>query len=199
LFTSSVQAGFVAGTLVSAGLALADRLEPRRFFMGSAAVASVANAAILLVEPTSVTVIAMRFITGACMPGVYPVSIKMVSTWAKGDLGLLVAILVGALTLGSASPHLFNALGGIDWRFTIAAASAVSLAAAFLINLVRPSPPFDPRLMLKAFSSRAMRLANFGYLAHMWELYAMWARLGVFLDASFRHSGAGEARSGRGR
>jgi len=105
----------------------------------------------------------------------------------------LVAILVGALTLGSASPHLFNALGGIDWRFTIAAASAVSLAAAFLINLVRPSPPFDPRLMLKAFSSRAMRLANFGYLGHMWELYAMWARLGIFLDASFRHSGAGEA------
>jgi hypothetical protein len=40
------------------------------------------------------------------MAGVYPVGMKMAGSWAKGDLGLLVAILVGALTLGSASPHL---------------------------------------------------------------------------------------------
>ena len=110
LFTSGVQAGFVAGTLVSAVLALADRIDPRRFFMASALVAAAANGAILLVEPTSFTAIALRFITGACMAGIYPVGMKMASTWARGDLGLLVAVLVGALTLGSATPHLFNAL-----------------------------------------------------------------------------------------
>ena len=197
MFTSSVQIGFVTGTLLSAVLGLADRVDPRFLFMVSAQVAAAANASILLVAPGDMWVYVARFITGVCMAGVYPIGMKMVASWAKDDLGLLVAILVGALTLGSASPHLFNAFGGVDWRFTILATSLAAAMAGCAVNLVSLGPrhavarAFSLRDLAVALRAPSLRWANLGYLGHMWELYAMWTWIGLFLAASFRISSAG--------
>jgi MFS family permease len=190
--TSAVQAGFVLGALVSAVLGLADRFEPRRFFMAAAVTAALCNTALLWVDPASPWALGFRLATGAAMAGIYPVGMKLAAGWAKGDLGLLVGLLVGALALGSASPHLFKALGGVDWRLTIALTSLSALAAAAVIRLAEigpaTAPPrrFVPGAVALIWHDPPLRLVTLGYLGHMWELYALWAWLAIFLDASFR-------------
>jgi MFS family permease len=190
LLTSSVQAGFVCGTVTSALLSAADRYELRTLFAASAATAGVANLLIVLFEPTDAVVPLLRFATGFCLAGVYPVGMKIASTWAKGDLGVLIGLLVGAVTLGSASPHLF-ATAGLDWRIPAIVAGSAALLGALLIRWAEvgpnrgPAPPFRLANALDGFRNRAVRLANFGYFGHMWELYAMWTWIGSFLAASF--------------
>ncbi|MFN3744268.1 MAG: MFS transporter [Hyphomicrobiaceae bacterium] len=189
LMTSSVQAGFVGGTLTSALLSAADRYDPRNLFMTAAAIAGGACLFVVFFEPTDIVVPLLRFATGFCLAGVYPVGMKIAATWAKGDLGLLIGLLVGAVTLGSAMPHLFVPLG-LDWRVPCIVAGICALAGALLIRRVdigpnRASPPpFRLANATEAFRRRPLRLANLGYFGHMWELYAMWAWIGSFLAAS---------------
>lgn len=191
LFSSIVAAGYVVGTLVSAISGMADRVHPRRLFLVASFVAAGANLAILLFDPTSWSIIVLRFITGICMAGLYPVGMKMAATWAKADTGFLIGALVSALTLGAAVPHLFNAFGGLDWHFTLIAASVLAIASGVLVTFVGLGPhfvegqPFDATVALKAWTDKAVRLANFSYFGHQWELYAMWSWVALFLHAAF--------------
>lgn len=189
--SSGVQFGFVVGALGSAVLGLADRFDPRRVFATSAIAAGLVNGVLLVAPPGGLLAIAARILTGALLAGVYPVGMKIAVGWGVKDRGFLVGALVGAVTLGSASPHLLALIGGADWRASVVAASLIA-AAGGLIALASVLGPhhalaarFDPRGIAEAWTNRRVRLAYAGYLGHMWELYAMWAWIAAAAAASY--------------
>jgi len=195
LMASAVQAGFVLGAATLAIHGSADRFDPRWVFVLSALGAALANAALLGLAVGGGAAIAARFVTGIMMAGIYPVGMKIAVGWGLRDRGLLVGILVGALTLGSAAPHLVAFLGGeqgpIQWRTVVAITSGIcALAGVCVLRCgLGPhharAPRFDPRAIHIAWSDRRIRLAIAGYLGHMWELYAMWAWAGAAAATSF--------------
>jgi MFS family permease len=185
--TIAVQLGFVAGALVSSVLNVADVVAPRLVILGGAVGAAAANALLGAVSGAGAA-IPLRFATGFFLAGVYPPALKLMATWFLRGRGTALGILVGALTLGSATPHLVNALGGLDWQTVVYATSALTLAGGLVALAVRdgpyPFPPatFDPHQARRVFANRGVRLASLGYFGHMWELYAMWAWFVVFFS-----------------
>jgi len=196
--TIAVQAGFIVGTLASALANLPDIVAARTLMIIGAALGALANGALALGVSSLGPALALRFVTGVCLAGAYPPAMKIMATWFREGRGLAIGVLIGALTVGSATPHLIPAITALSWRGTLLVASALALAGAAVVLFFVgdgphrfPSARFDLRMAAAVFRERGPRLACFGYLGHMWELYAMWTWIAAFLAASLEAHGGG--------
>jgi MFS family permease len=192
----AVQLGFVLGAFLCATLNLCDYLPPR-VLMGTAAIGAALSNLALLASSDAWSAIGLRFLTGLFLAHFYPAALKLTATWYRRGRGVAFGCVIGALTLGSAAPHLLNALGGVDWhRVIVGTTVAAAVGGLGTAALLREGPYPFPRSWLvfsqlrEVLLDRSVVLASLGYLGHMWELYAMWTWLLYFARGVFAESGS---------
>lgn len=188
--TLTVQIGFVVGAVVSALANLADRIPARHLFAGAAVLGALVNGSLLLLGSGVFSiVVVVRFLTGVALAGVYPSGMKAVAGWFRESRGTALGVLIGALTVGSALPHLIRGLG-VDWRLVLASASLLAVAGSLMMLAAGDGPyevgtsSFSWSHVRSIVSNRGFRLATVGYLGHMWELYAAWTWVAAYVAAS---------------
>ena len=165
--TMAVQGGFVCGTLLSALVNLPDVLNARWVVALGCVLGAVANA-LIASAGTPESAIALRIVTGVALACVYPPMMKIAASWFTRDRGAALGIVVAALTVGSAFPHLLASLAvNIGWRRLMLASSGCAIAGAVVVlAVVRDGPylsitaPFDPRAAGRVFTDRRVRLAT---------------------------------------
>jgi len=189
--TIAVQIGFSLGAITFALFNIPDVFSPIKVLVVSAFLAAGANAAFAYFAAEPLTAILLRGATGFFLAGVYPVGMKIIAGWFQRGRGLALGIMIGALTVGSAVPHAANAIGGIPWRGVVLLGSLQGVIGALVVAFgvregpfAMPQSRFDPSQILEIVRNRPLRLANLGYLGHMWELYSMWGWIAVIISTS---------------
>lgn len=184
--TSALQGGFIAGTLLFALLAVADRYAARRVFLVCAMAAAACTLMAAMSARSVPSMLLWRALTGFFLAGIYPVGMKIAATWFPRGLGLAMGWLVGALVLGSASPHALRALAteglSLPWQAVFIGVAAACAAAGVLLMWLVPEPPhvnarstgLQWRALKSIWTNRRLRASVFGYFGHMWELYTVW-------------------------
>lgn len=181
--TSSVQFGFIIGTLIFALLSLSDRFSPRLLFLFCTFSGAATNAAILFLPANVQCLLVCRFMTGIFLAGIYPVGMKISFGWFQQKMGMALGVVIGALVLGTAFPHLLKGFGqSLSWQALLVGTSVVAVSGGLLMAAFVPDGPFlgkastfNSRAILSVFRHKPFRAASFGYFGHMWELYAFWA------------------------
>lgn len=188
--TSSVQGGFILGTLIVAFGGLAERYRASLIFVCCAIAGALFNACFAWLSDGLASAMLFRFLVGLSLAGIYPVGMKLIVSWAPERTGQALAQLVAMLTLGTALPHLLRQMGAdLPWQHIILASSGLALLGALVIHMLGDGPHLpkprkrdDPAnasgerhaTVLDAFRVNRFRAAAFGYFGHMWELYAFW-------------------------
>ncbi|NMH86255.1 MFS transporter [Flavivirga algicola] len=187
--TSSVQFGFISGTLAFAIFTIADRYSPSKVFFVSALLSALFNIGVLWNGHHLMSLLLLRFFTGFFLAGIYPVGMKIAADYYKEGLGKSLGFLVGALVLGTALPHLLKgATNMFSWKSVILITTCLSVIGGLLMLIMVPNGPYrkpSQKLNLFAFfnvfKNHKFRSSAFGYWGHMWELYAFWAFTPVML------------------
>jgi MFS family permease len=199
VLTIAVLLGFAVSAIALAAIGAPDVVPGPRLFALGAAGAGLANLGFAWLATDLASALPFRVLTGVALAAAYPVALKLVAGWFRRERGLATGTIIGALTLGTALPLLFRGVGGAaaaDWRLVITAASVACLVGAAIVVLVvkpgpfdTPAPRFSVEIAARAFREPAVRLANLGYLGHMWELFAMWTWVPLYLVASLAAAG----------
>ncbi|MFT6335834.1 MAG: MFS family permease [Saprospiraceae bacterium] len=189
--TNAVQFGFIVGTLIMGILSISDRFSPSKVFFISAIIGALLNLGIILESNTLATLLIYRFGVGFCLAGIYPVGMKIASDYFEKGLGKSLSYLVAALVLGTAFPHLLKSLSSsneYNWQNVIYITSFISALGGLLIYTLIPDGPFrkptfklDLTKAFTIFKDKQFRSYTFGYIGHMWELYAFWAFVPIIL------------------
>ncbi len=187
--TSAVQFGFIFGTLLFAFFTIADRFSPSKVFLISALLGAVFNVGIVWSGNNLWTLLSFRFLTGFFLAGIYPVGMKIAADYYNKGLGKSLGLLVGALVLGTALPHLLKDVTiGVQWQYVMIVTSSLAILGGILVSVFIPDGPYrkvssglDISAFFKIFKNKKIRSAAFGYFGHMWELYAFWTFVPILL------------------
>jgi MFS family permease len=180
--------GFVLGGFVYSIFNLPDIFKTPLFFSFNAILAALGNFLAAL-SPNFIFFITFRFITGFFLAGVYPTSMKLISSWYKRNRGFAIGLLLGALTAGSGLPYIFNLTGLPNWRILLSISSLLAIIGSVLIFIFIKEGPhlvkgakFKFSNIKELFGKKSIRYANYSYFGHMWELYAFWVWIPKFLQ-----------------